>query len=145
MIFHWLIRSFAIALLMLYLSLWGYSYFYNVYVIYNPSSGKTYAVGIYMGGANVSFTNTLDLSPPWLFDRMRHRHYELPSIAKNSLYFYYEWNTYPGTNWIVSIPFWFPSLLAAALLWFVWRQTRPKTAGRGFPVEITQSNPSSTN
>ena len=35
----------------------------------------------------------------------------------------------------ITIPLWFPTLLSALLLWRVWRKTRPKFNGRGFPVE----------
>ena len=35
----------------------------------------------------------------------------------------------------LAIPFWFPTSLSAAVLWFAWRKTRPKVKGRAFPVE----------
>jgi hypothetical protein len=37
---------------------------------------------------------------------------------------------------MVLIPLWFPTLLFALLLWLVWRKTRGKGPGRGFPVEV---------
>ena len=33
------------------------------------------------------------------------------------------------------MPLWFPTTLSAGLLWLVWRKTRPKYTGKGFPVE----------
>jgi hypothetical protein len=38
-------------------------------------------------------------------------------------------------------PIWFPTLLLVALDWFVWRKTRYKGAGRGFPVEPVTDAP----
>ena len=35
----------------------------------------------------------------------------------------------------ICIPFWFP-IPCAALLWLVWRMTRPKAERRGFPVVL---------
>ncbi len=32
-------------------------------------------------------------------------------------------------------PLWLPTLLLAALTWFIWRKTRPKSIGHAFPVE----------
>jgi hypothetical protein len=34
-----------------------------------------------------------------------------------------------------TVPAWFPTLLSAAVLCLVWRKTRPKIIGQGFPVE----------
>ena len=36
------------------------------------------------------------------------------------------------------IPFWFPTLLSAVLLWLVWRWTRPKLKGLAFPIEMNK-------
>jgi hypothetical protein len=35
----------------------------------------------------------------------------------------------------IIFPLWLPTVLLAGLNWFVWRKTRSKGAGRGFPVE----------
>ena len=39
---------------------------------------------------------------------------------------------------LLTIPFWFLTTLAAALLWWVWRKTRPNAKGRAFPVELAK-------
>jgi hypothetical protein len=39
-------------------------------------------------------------------------------------------------QWAVAIPFYFPTTISAALLWLVWRKTRPAVKGRAFPVEL---------
>ncbi|MCL2639467.1 MAG: hypothetical protein FWD53_01345 [Phycisphaerales bacterium] len=142
MTFRWLIRSFTIALLTLCLGLWAWSYFRYFSIAYNPSPGKCHFMDTYTGGVLFGSTNGIDWSPPgW---RLTHNHHvqpllELP-VGKRFLNFGYfrQGSTPANTVWGLGIPFWFPSLLFTGLLWFVWRQTRPKPAWRGFPVEVTQ-------
>jgi hypothetical protein len=43
--------------------------------------------------------------------------------------------TLRGSSRLIAIPMWFPTFLSAALLWLLWRKTRPKFNGKGFPVE----------
>ena len=42
----------------------------------------------------------------------------------------------PDDILILAIPYWFPTTIIAALLWLVWRKTRPPVKGRAFPVEV---------
>ena len=42
-------------------------------------------------------------------------------------------------HWGVTFPLWFPTLLAALLLWFIWRKTKAKPIGGAFPVEPTKA------
>ena len=37
----------------------------------------------------------------------------------------------------VFFPLWLPTILLAALTWYVWRKTKVLGEGRGFPVELT--------
>ena|GEM_PF-2213164 len=144
MILRWLIRSFAIALLTFCLSLWGWSYFYSFHISYAPSLGKTYLVHTYMGGVAFGFlSHTAGTSPGWFFgcDREALPLSDISGIRQFLGFGYFQWPIVPTgpTSRGFCIPFWFPSLLFAGLLWFVWRQTRQKI-GRGFPVELTNSN-----
>jgi hypothetical protein len=41
-----------------------------------------------------------------------------------------------GTSVYVFVPLWFPAMLSVGLLWVVWRKTRGKYDGKGFPVEV---------
>ncbi|HEY4329361.1 MAG TPA: hypothetical protein VGN88_06475 [Phycisphaerae bacterium] len=41
----------------------------------------------------------------------------------------------------VWVPFWFPSVLLAVLLWQVWRKTGHKYHGKGFPMELPPPAP----
>jgi hypothetical protein len=34
------------------------------------------------------------------------------------------------------IPLWLPTILSAGFLGLVWRKTRPKFSGKGFPVQV---------
>jgi hypothetical protein len=48
------------------------------------------------------------------------------------------WRGEPDTLLLI-FPLWLPSVMLSGLNWFVWRKTRAKYNGRGFPVEPTQS------
>jgi len=142
MTLRWLIRSFAIALLTLCLSLWAWSYFRTFSILYSPSFNELYWVQTHMGGVYFYSDNISRLSPGW---RFLHNRDTFPVSAgmfnKWFLGFTYFNMTRPMSGtWGFGGPFWFPSLLFAVLLWFIWRQTRPKTEARGFPVEVTQPN-----
>ena len=45
----------------------------------------------------------------------------------------------PGSL-VLIFPLWLPTLLLLGLLWFVWRKTRTKVAGRAFPVEPKETH-----
>jgi hypothetical protein len=42
-----------------------------------------------------------------------------------------------GTDRSLTIPLWFPTLASGLGLWWVWRKTRAKYAGKAFPVVTT--------
>ena len=48
-------------------------------------------------------------------------------------------------RYYVLIPLWFPTILSAALLWFVWRKTRKKGTSGAFPVEPAPAREQSAN
>jgi len=141
MTLRWIVRGFAIALLTLCLSLWVWSYLRYFYASYSPSANKSYSVDTYMGGVRFSSHDaTWPWSPPgWEFGHIRGA-YPFSQTGLRQLMGF----GYPGfvvstsTFWEFSVPFWFPSLLSAGLLWFVWWRTRAAREGRGFPVEINR-------
>jgi len=58
-----------------------------------------------------------------------------PGMPPTTLGFYVgPWPRSPKSLMII-LPLWLPTLLLAALCWFVWRKMRAKYNGRGFPVE----------
>ena len=128
MTLRWTIRSLAIALLCLCITGWLLSYpFFRGHRI--RTSGHSEIWGCFAYGeihlgwfASHNASNSLASSPnTWLGFGFR---------MEND-------NTVPLTYWWGTIPFWFPTTLSAGLLWFVWRMTRAKLIGRGFPVETT--------
>jgi len=139
---RWLIRGSAIALLTFCVSVWAWSYFHSLFIACNPSVGKSCFVQIYTGGVALATTNGIDGSPPgWRFE------YDREAYSFDNAFVRYDKQflgfTYYKQGVMVrafGIPLWFPCYLSAGLLWFVWWQTRPKIARRGFPVEITQPN-----
>ncbi len=41
------------------------------------------------------------------------------------------------TYYLLGVPWWFLILVFSAILYLVWRKTRPRRTGRAFPVELT--------
>jgi len=154
---RWCIRGFAVALLTLCLSVWGWSYFHHFSIEYRPSLGESYRVEIYKGKVVFGFTEVNDgPSSGWRFEhrciergriigmellvtQLLYTDREFLAVDRRFLGFAYFKRTNPIQIWGVGIPFWFISLLLAGLVWFVWRRTRGEMAGRGFPVEVTQN------
>jgi len=145
--FRWLIRGFAIALLTLCLSCWGWSYLHSVNIEYDVLLRRHYWLKTHIGGIHFGFADHLTFSRGWRFthhgafllpeDPSYARLWGMPS-GKRFLGFYYDRGI--GGHLFIAIPFWFPSLLSAGLLWFAWRKTRPKM-WRGFPVEVPDRQP----
>jgi len=143
MTLRWLIRGSAIALLTLCLSLWGWSYFHSFLFYCGSLLGKSYEVETYMGGAFFGYDSFATPSSARRFEYHRNAYpwsgYPVDKWFLGFTYYEPPYMSYtPGMCFRIGIPFWFPSLLSAGLLWFVWWQTRPKSAWRGFPVEVTQ-------
>jgi len=118
---QWIIRSLVIALLCLCIAGWVLSYLPDTQVGFHYDNNKGFALGasletngqIHLIGFTGAFSS---LVPPetWLgFGFLK----------------------VPHSYWYAIIPFWFPTTLAATLLWLTWRTTRPKSVGQGFPVE----------
>ena len=152
---RWFIRAFAIALLTLCVSGWGGSYFYGGFISYTSRGHSyiTYSINTHMGGVRFYYNDHGRPgwpSPGWEVEHGRSAlSFDDCSWDWRFLgigYHYFDFAPYSrGISHCIGIPFWFPSLLSAGLLWFVWRKTRMKDVGRGFPVEVTQPPPSSTN
>jgi hypothetical protein len=136
MIRRWLIRSLSIALLLLFADGWVVSTFTG----FEIAQHATWLVIAAKG--NVCFVaTTADV------------HFDFSACKTNGTRLtYYE--TLGGHEWAgfrlghtvdfhtaigwLGFPFWFPTLLSALLLCLIWRKTRPKCTGKGFPVEPVQ-------
>jgi hypothetical protein len=138
MIWRWIIRGMAIALVTLCVTAWVGSYWEEVGG-YRGSGHRLFAAEIVYGKIGLGETRDLELdhSPSWHWYwyvvHPEDSHTSYPSTDYQFLGFVYEPRP---SQWIVIIPLWFPTLLSTMLLWFVWRKTRPKYSGNGFPVEV---------
>jgi hypothetical protein len=145
MIRRWLIRGLAMAMLALCVAAWVGSYMQSVEVLYEISD-QAWRVEVECGW--FSFYGTRATNPGiqfpegWIWDV---RPCNSAGVKKNystSAYraggFAYGPQNNPFLGWIgwaVMIPLWFPALVSAALLWWMWRRTRRRVPWRGFPVE----------
>ena len=138
MIRRWLIRGLALTLLALCIVAWAGSYGRGAYIRHESDGWQEWAE-LETGGMGFEWCR---VSGPvqfhWLWGTM--------SIEPD---FWMVWGEDDICGWTgfhlmnrenqksVVIPLWFPTLLSAALGLFVWRKTRPKYNGKGFPVEPT--------
>jgi hypothetical protein len=145
MIRRWLIRGLALTLLTLCVVAWVGSYFQQHW--FGRYAWDRYSICVLAYGSIIwdkydlkHVENPMEIRPwrPWSdwlppeldFTPWGHR------APKNwTLGFaYMPWDI--RGEWNATVPLWFPTLLSALLLWFVWRKTRPAYNGRGFPVEV---------
>ena len=142
---RWIIRSFFIGLLTLCVAAWGWSYYYEHLVFLKHGSnslglGQSNGTWIaawatYSGGhEGLNFEtsrNTDDLSE-WLGRQ---------SMVYSFLGFFISKDRSSSTQlFVVGVPFWFLTILAAVSLFFVWHKTRPKpNPATAFPVETDKT------
>lgn len=154
MIRRWLIRSPFIALAVICVVVWVTSY-------WRAGDVGRYGLSAYRAGYNHGrvFLDRLSLHNDGKFF-MDYGYYSPPSSSRVHLTVLDSEGDWQGVDrraryaafgfsvvhdavkdvydfWIVTIPLWFLSLLATLLLMLVWRKTRPKYTGTGFPVEPT--------
>ena len=135
---RWLLRALTLTLLMLCVAAWVRSHTSYACVQY---FGKSQA--LFLGGdSGWLWFGTYQRAPtiPIQWDLSF-----LPASQDRSLQQYqstaWHWAGFALggdikiTNFTVWIPLWFPTLLSALLLVFVWRMTRPQSHGQGFPID----------
>ena len=144
---RWIIRSFFIALLLLFVGGWVVSYRsgyglryinHNIWIM-EGNWGKVnlewlgdssiYGKGWRFGQVIPSSSDSIlfaGRSKTGDYETFNHRYILGFSIISTH-----------DEMWL-TIPFWFPTTISAAVLWLVWRKTRPRP--RGFPVEVKQGN-----
>jgi hypothetical protein len=138
---RWLIRGLTLTLLALCVLAWVGSRWQTVGVRYFVRD-FTYAVELEQGCVSAGHDNYHFLlfgqeHDGWDFF---HRPAALPTGFFGGFGFV-SWKSFPLSFWRVTVPLWFPTLLSALLLWFVWRKTGAKPIGGAFPVEITATKP----
>jgi hypothetical protein len=131
----------AMGLVMLCVAAWVGSYFYSPALYFFTGSHE---VTLEPGGGSMSFCLS---DNGWPVDIQLH-------MQPYSSQLWQDWNAqaeyhcggfayFPYTklrsSWEIHIPFYFTTLLSAMLLWLIWRKTRAKYNGKGFPVEVAGS------
>ena len=138
---RWLIRGVALALLLLCVAGWVGSYVYGVGF---SRVERSYWECLCLWGGKVVAERSPALSinwadRPWGFwGRGYEREFTSSTYGSRFLGFTV---FAPGNRWVIEVPFWFPTVLGALGLVWVWRKTRPRAEGRGFPVEVVTRRP----
>ena len=136
---RWLIRALALALLTLGVVAWVGSYYYWPRIAFADKSWDR----IFFVSGRLGLGHDRPSVEPFIG-----WHFDCPPKVVNDLWpdadatstwhgFGFSW-FYRQHNWYITFPLWFPTLLSTLLLWFVWRKTKAKYNGRGFPVEPTK-------
>jgi hypothetical protein len=133
MLRRWIIRSLALALLTLCLTAWVGSYWRRCDVQYKRNFWNDLTVN----SGRIDFQRV-----PNEFEKVARLRFETNNP--------YDWGDSKGfdyhfigfgflhfpRSWELQFPLWFPTTLSAGCLWLVWRKSRPKYSGKGFPVEV---------
>jgi hypothetical protein len=137
---RWIIRGIFIGLLTLCVVAWVGSYRGVVGVKYGAGTSHYYHLIVEFGWIRLLHTTTIYPAPAWqwyLVSANRRAVQEVyESVPHRFMGFGFMWVRSGGPGgWDVFIPMYFPTLVSALLLWFVWRKTRAMPVGGGFPVE----------
>jgi hypothetical protein len=132
---RWIIRGFCLYLCALCVTAWGGSYWCGVGV---QSAGMNW-VRFAMARGRAVLCHEGSEFPPltgWEFESFPPMFKDETDMDRqaNFLFLGFSYARPPGYRW-VTVPLWFPTLLSGMLLWLVWRQTRRRHDGPGFPVE----------
>ncbi len=129
MLRRWLIRSLVLTLLTLCVVAWVGSYWRSALVVHTGVKEK-YSASL---GGGLLWLEQHDTPPisnqGWYLGSLPRR---VPWDWKLNLFENARGPDYVG----IFVPLWFPTILSAGCLWLVWRKTRPKYSGKGFPVEV---------
>jgi hypothetical protein len=134
MIRRWILRGLAVALLAVCVAAWVGSYWRIIGVGWYFGRDY-YLTGMEWGRIAFRYEPSPEFVAPggMLFQRAEDI-WQRWDLRRPHHWLGFSYGTCSGLE--VSIPFWFCSLLLGALLWLLWRRTRPKSIGRGFPVEV---------
>ena len=138
MIRRWLMFGLALMMLTLCLAAWGVSYWREIDAFHN---GKTFLYLVLNLG--LSWGSRVPTAPEWYSVNAEAGSWD--GVDKYSTFSLLGFSY--GVDVRVSyftVPLWSPSLLSLSFLWFNWRKTRRKPAGKAFPIEpaIEATSPS---
>ena len=142
MVRRWLIRSLALTVLTLCVTVWVGSYWLTAFVTYSHTSSVQIVVNYGKCSYDYASSHSVVEETDWQV-RVRPIAFDIMSASGEDKFLdkytwkflgfkYFHINS-PWTDVSITIPLYFPSLLAALGLWFVWRKTGPIRAG--FPIE----------
>jgi hypothetical protein len=141
MIRRWIIRGLAVALLMMCVVAWGGSYFRWVQVGF-VNDGHYWAGNVHYGEMFFDDEMMFNAGPGWYWiHELREADVVMAkalhsAVKSDFLGFAYRSGSPFASIGIVIVPLWFVTLMAGVVVWVVWRKTRPKFSGKGFPVEV---------
>jgi len=131
---RWIIRSFFIGLLLLFVGGWILSYKWSWDL--SHQGYNFWSVGCVWGTCEINWWGHVQFRPSgFKLDNLSPATDYLPYYRHHLLGFHL---TTELDAIFLAIPFYFPTTICAALLWLAWRKTRPKPEGRAFPVELTK-------
>ena len=143
---RWIIRGLGIALLTLSVTAWVGSH-WETLGIWRAQGNHFVVLELRRGEILFESRNEKDanFSPPWLWIHQDAQKREDNEENYRSTKFHF-WGfaydpviTDTSESRPVLVPIWFPTLLSTLLLCLVWRKTRPKYSGKGFPVEVAKT------
>ena len=144
MVRRWLIRVPCLGALAFVVAVWGASYFAGVH-LYEHSGFHSSIVDVAQGRVCVAKYGDINESSPDSplrieFTReMTFRGWRLSRLPWVPTTLGFSAGRIRGDpdSFVILFPLWLPTGMLSALCWIVWRKTRGKAAGRGFPVEAT--------
>ncbi len=128
---RWLIRMPLLVALAFVVSVWVGSYFGGI-GLQKCVARREWDVGAVQGLAYMSEVSGDFPNQPLRMTAPNHL-----SGPKTLGFSHSSWQRFPDILAIV-FPLWFPTIILSVLCLFVWRKTRAKYNGRGFPVEPAQ-------
>jgi hypothetical protein len=147
MVWRWIIRGMGIALLTLCVAAWVGSYF-ECAIAVNQSKTAHWQANLEGGEFHIWYYRPTRHSGWYVrffpYNAIGHHATLRMSYARTPYHvlgFAWRWDPTTEPQLWVMIPLWFPTTLAAGFLWLVWRKTRPKYNGKGFPVEVAATPP----
>jgi hypothetical protein len=141
MLRRWLIRVPFLLALALVVGVWVTSYFAG-FSVNTTLAARDWSVGS-VHGLNIFYTfpdsNDLLSRPTFRFRFQSHATVQDWNLARTTWGFHGSADARVPDSVLIVFPLWLPTLLLAGLNWFVWRKTRAKYNGRGFPVEAAST------
>ena len=135
---RWLIRSLFIALWVICITAWVGSYWRGAFF----QCWRMALTDVFLLDGRLAIIRDDSLTPGefgWKFVSPYTRSqagFDWPQWDSHSTYHCvgFSWHR-PSWGMYASVPLWFPTLLSGGVFWFVWRKSRVKGIGSGFPIE----------